>query len=196
MSMDVYFATSNRNKFLEAYEILSKLGIILKWLRITKVEIQSDLLDEIARKSALEIAKRTGKHIVVEDDGLFIEALNGFPGPYSSFVYRTIGLKGVLKLLEGVEDRVAYFKSVVAYAEPNGFVKTFEGRIDGTISLEPRGEEGFGYDPIFIPESYNKTFAELGLKIKNTISHRRRAFENFAKWYIESRRTIQKSYLG
>ena len=117
----------------------------------------------------------------MEDSGLFIDALNGFPGPYSSYVFRTLGNRGIVKLLDGMENRKAYFLSVVAYAD-GCEIRSFTGKVKGNISREIRGGEGFGFDPVF--EVSGKTFGEVSIKEKNEISHRKHAFESFFTWFM------------
>jgi len=151
-----------------------------------KLEVQSDSLEEIARTSALDAVRRLRVAIVVEDAGLFVDALHGFPGPYSSYALRTIALRGILRLMEGVRNRRAVFKSVVAYADPTGNVRTFPGTVAGMISDEPRGTHGFGFDPIFIPDGRRRTFAEMTIDEKNEISHRAEAFKALARWLLSS----------
>ncbi len=175
--------TSNPGKAKEFIELGKHYSVKIEIIDLPKLEIQSNSLEEIATFSAIDAATRLGTDVVVEDAGLFIEALNGFPGPYSSYVYKTLGVKGVLKLMEGINNRCAYFKSVITYFNPKDHVlKVFVGVVKGRISLEARGTEGFGFDPIFIPEGYDKTFAELGVKVKNMISHRSQAFKKLINW--------------
>lgn len=182
--MAICFVTTNRGKYEEASKLLRSFGIEVEWVNQECVEIQSDSLEEIAKQSAQEAAQKLGRPVFVEDAGLFVEALRGFPGPYSSYVYKTIGVLGVLKLMEGVENREAYFESVVAFCDPvRGELEAFSGRVYGRISLEPRGSYGFGYDPIFIPlEGDGRTFAEMSTEEKNALSHRARALRAFANW--------------
>ncbi|MEM0203974.1 MAG: XTP/dITP diphosphatase [Archaeoglobaceae archaeon] len=172
------FITSNEGKFREAREIARKFSIEIEWLKMEYEEPQGKDLEEIAVKSAKILSKEIGKPFFIEDSGLFIEALNGFPGPYSSYVFKTIGNRGILKLMEGVENRKAYFKAVVAFCDGRE-IRTFEGVVYGEISTEIRGEKGFGFDPIFLYG--NKTFAEMGEE-KNLFSHRRKALEKFFSW--------------
>ncbi len=178
LGMRVYFITSNEGKFKEAREIGNKYGVEVEWLKKEYLEPQGNDLEEIARLSAELLAKEIEKPFFLEDSGLFIPALKGFPGPYSSYVFKTIGNEGVLKLMEGVEDRRAYFLAVVAFWDGEK-VLTFKGRVDGTIAREMRGEKGFGFDPIF--EYNGKTFAEMGEE-KNEVSHRRKALEKFFEY--------------
>jgi XTP/dITP diphosphohydrolase len=176
----IYFITSNKHKFLEVKDIAEKYDFHIEQLPGEKLEIQSNNLLDIARTAALYAYLRLGKPVLVEDAGLFIEKLNGFPGPYSSYVYKTLGLDGVLKLLEGIEDRRACFRSAsVLVYEP--YIISAIGEVCGTIIEEPRGSRGFGFDPIFIPEGSNKTFAEMNVEEKNRYSHRAKAVDKVFK---------------
>jgi len=185
--MEVKFATTNRGKLREIGILLAEFNLELRIVEAEKLEIQNDEISKIAEFAASDLAERLGCPIAVEDSGLHVSALNGFPGPYSSYVYRSIGLSGVLKLLEGVGDRRAHFESVVAYAEPRGEVRSFKGIAWGRISRSARGTGGFGFDPIFIPEDGDgRTFAEITPEEKNRLSHRGKAVRSFGEW-ISSR---------
>ncbi len=179
--MKVYFVTSNEGKYREVKAIGESYGIEVGWIRMKYVEPQGDDLEEIARMSAENLRKEINKPFFLEDSGLFIEALKSFPGPYSSYVFKTIGNEGILKLMKGVEDRRAYFLAVIAFWDGRE-IRTFKGRVDGRIAEEMRGDKGFGFDPIF--EYKGRTFAEMGEE-KNEVSHRRRALEEFFK-YLKS----------
>ncbi len=180
-----YFVTTNVHKFQEARRILSEYKIATALLRIGAVEIQDDDPENIAKASAMDAVKNSGLPIFVEDAGIFVDALNGFPGPYSSYVYRTVGTKGVLKLMRNVKSRDAYFQAVVAYSSPNEEPISFTGKVKGKISLKERGTSGFGYDPIFVPSKGDgRTFAEMSAEEKNRLSHRAKALRKFAEWYI------------
>jgi XTP/dITP diphosphohydrolase len=179
-----YFVTSNIHKFQEARQVLSEYKLATAKLKVEAVEIQDDSLENIAKFSALDAVKNCGLPVFVEDAGLFVEALKGFPGPYSKYVYNTVGLKGILKLMKNVENRSAYFMSVVAFATPEEQPTCFVGKVEGTISLQERGTKGFGYDPIFVPiERKGRTFAEMTTTEKNMLSHRAGALRKFAEWY-------------
>ncbi len=183
----VFFATGNINKFNEARSILRPYGISVGMLRMKGDEIQSDNLKEIAQTSALNAYKRTHLPIFVEDAGLFIESLNGFPGPYAAYAYKTIHNNGILKLMENLVDRRAKFQSVIAYCNQT-FCKPecFEGESKGEITLIERKAQGktpFGFDPIFQPTGCNKTFAEMAIEEKNGYSHRAMAIRKLAEWY-------------
>jgi XTP/dITP diphosphohydrolase len=187
----VFFATGNIHKFNEARSILTGLDIAVGMLRVKGTEIQSDSLREIAQASALDAFKRCGLPVIVEDAGLFIDALKGFPGPYAAYAYKTIGNKGLLKLLKGVENRKARFQSAIAYCDSEAKAPVvFEGEAEGEITAEERrgsGKAGFGFDPIFKPNGSAKTFAEMTLEEKNGFSHRAKAIRKFAEWYKKLR---------
>lgn len=185
---EIHFATSNRNKFLEAQTIIEKYGIRLTFLGSRGLEIQSDSLEEIARQSAIVSSTNAKTATIVEDAGLFVDALRGFPGPYSSFTFRTLGCEGILKLMEGISNRKSRFVSAVAYCEPNKQPVCFSGVSEGILEIEARGKGGFGFDPIFTPmEGRTKTFAEMSRIEKNRYSHRAKAFRTFAEWFVGSK---------
>jgi XTP/dITP diphosphohydrolase len=183
----VFFATGNVNKFNEARRVLAEYKIAVGMLRVKAAEIQSADLKEIAQTSAQDAFKRCRLPVIVEDAGLFIDALNGFPGPYAAYAYKTIGNKGLLKLMENVDDRKAKFQSAIAYCDSSSCSpKCFEGEATGKITTEERrgnGKSGFGFDPIFQPAGSEKTFAEMTLEEKNGFSHRAKAVRKFAEWY-------------
>ncbi len=183
----LYFCTSNKGKLSEYREILGKLGVRVSMARVKVKEVQSESLEEVATEKAREAFEKVKKPVFVEDAGLFVDALKGFPGVYSSYVMKTIGNDGLLKLMEGVKNRRACFKAVIAFADEDGRVRVFEGKCEGSIANEKKGSEGFGFDPIFIPRGYGKTFAE-DLRLKNEVSHRRKAIEKFVSF-------LRKSYL-
>lgn len=179
----IYFATKNKHKFEEAQQILANYDIELALFSKGKVvEIQSDDLKEIAYKAIRHMSRYYKVPLMIEDSGLFIDALNGFPGPYSAYVLRTLGNSGILKLLKGISERRARYMAVVAFSY-KGKIELFTGETAGQISYEPRGTGGFGYDPIFIPEEGDgRTFAEMPVGEKNKISHRARALKKLAAY--------------
>ena len=188
MGRVVFFATGNINKFNEARSILGQYGIAVGMLKLKGDEIQSVSLKEIAEKSVQNAYRRCGQPIFVEDAGLFIDALSGFPGPYAAYVYKTIHNSGILKLMENTADKQAKFQSVIAYCDQKTPCEPtcFDGEVKGEITTAERkeqGKSGFGFDPIFQPEGSAKTFAEMTIAEKNGYSHRAMAIRKFAEWY-------------
>ena len=179
MSYDVLFVSSNKNKFNEAKNILSKNGINLRFFKSSLREMQAESIKEIAALKVDEAYRQCNKPVIVEDAGLFVESLNGFPGPFSSYVFKTIGNSGILRLVK--TNRKAKFQSVVAYCDNKYGVVLFDAKVEGKISKNSRGK-GWGYDPIFIPSGQNKTYAMLSNK--NEISHRYKALKKFSNWFV------------
>ena len=184
MSSSIFFASSNKNKFEEAKDIASKFGLKIKFLKSTLEEIQADDLEEIARHKVKEAFSIYSKPVIVEDDGLFIKSLNGFPGPYSSFVFNTIGNKGILRLVSKPRD--ASFRSIIAYCERDDDVHLFSAEVEGTISKKEQGLR-WGFDPIFIPLGRSISYSQL--LDKNQTSHRYLALKKFANWYLNKRKS-------
>lgn len=176
---DVYFVSSNRHKYTEAKEILAQFGIKVGFFEANLVEIQSSSLSEIAKAKALDAFSKCKRPIIIEDDALVIPSLGGFPGPYSSYVFGTIGNKGIIQLTK--KDRAAKFYATVSYCDRKKKPVLFEGITQGKISKKIQGR-GWGYDPIFIPKGKTKTYAQI--PDKNTLSHRHRALAKFASWFV------------
>jgi len=176
----IIFVTGNLHKVKEARDILSPLGITMEQSDCGYPELQADDLEEIAKFGAKWAANKLNSEVMVDDSGLFIEALGGFPGPYSAYVFDKIGNKRILKLMESEENRSAFFKCVIGYCRPNEEALVFLGEVSGKIAREIRGSAGFGYDPIF--EVNGKTFGEMKEEEKNRLSHRYRALVKFAEW--------------
>ncbi|GEM51514.1 non-canonical purine NTP pyrophosphatase [Empedobacter brevis NBRC 14943 = ATCC 43319] len=181
--MELIFATHNNNKVKEVTKMLPSY-LSMKSLTdihfFDEIEETGETFEENAQLKAKIIFEKTGKNIFADDSGLVIEALNGAPGVYS---HRYAGtgrdednIAKVLKELEGKTNRKAYFISVFCLIlnEKEYF---FEGRVNGTIATETLGDNGFGYDPIFIPDGHTKSFAQMTAEEKNTISHRGKAVE-------------------
>ncbi|MCK5112314.1 MAG: XTP/dITP diphosphatase [Thermoplasmatales archaeon] len=173
----IYFITGNKGKFSEVKEKLKRLDVAVIQENLGYPEVQGDSLEEVAGYGVEHIKKRFLHPFIIEDAGLFVDALDGFPGVYSKYVFFTIGCKGILKLLEDKKRRTAVFRSVYAYSEPNNKPLFFIGECQGIITTKERGEGGFGYDPIFIPDGETKTFAEMNTEEKNTFSHRGKALD-------------------
>ena len=175
---NLLFVSSNIHKFKEAREILDSFGITIKFFKLTLEEIQSNSIKQIAIKKAQDAFSKCNTSLIIEDDGLHIDSLDGFPGPYSSYVQKTIGNKGILNLLKTSRD--AKFISTITYCDESN-LKSFEGKLYGTISKLEKGQ-GWGFDPIFIPKNQKKTYGELTQK--NNISHRYKALKKFSNWYL------------
>jgi XTP/dITP diphosphohydrolase len=181
----VYFITSNKGKFKEAQELFSKLDIKIVQKNIGYPEIQTNSLEEVASFGAKYLQEKIKGPFILEDAGLFIDELSGFPGVFSSFVFHTVGCNGILKLMENlpINKRKAMFKSVFAYSEPNKKPKFFVGECIGKISEKQVGNNGFGYDPIFIPDGQTKTFAQMETEEKNCYSHRGISLEKLLDFF-------------
>lgn len=179
----VYFVSSNSNKYREIEPILSQHGIISRYVKISLKEIQSESIYQIAKAKSTSAFEYLQKAVIIEDDGFYISSLKGFPAQYSSFVYKTLGNQGLLKLMENETDRRAYFLSVIVYND-GLILKTFTGKTEGTLSRSATNG-GWGFDPIFVPKHTSKTYGELSqLNRKSVFSHRYKSIEKFSKWYI------------
>ncbi len=214
----VTFVTTNPGKVHEAREYLDEP---VEQRDFDYLEPQADELATVAAHGAREAYKQFQEPVIVDDSGLTIDALGGFPGPYSSYVEEHVCIERVWRLVSEEDNRSAAFRGVVAYCDGNPFaatpepvddgrrgqdlsaekrdsattddqvadgaipVKLFEGVVPGTI-VAPRGDGGFGFDPIF--EYDGKTFAEMETEEKNAISHRGRALAKFADWYEQADR--------
>lgn len=191
--IEFLFATGNEHKLDEANTALAKFEIhASKFMDYHKLEIQSNDLEEIASTALALILQKTKEPVFVEDSGLFIHELNGFPGPYSSYVFETLGVEGILKLMEGAKSRKAEFRSSVSFGTGGKWLVNFASSTEGIIQLQARGNGGFGFDPIFVPLWTQKTFAEMELKEKTIYSHRAKAISKVALWYLnESKKGFQ-----
>lgn len=178
------FVTSNMAKYREAKVIIEREGFRLRRARVAKIEPQSDSPVEIARSSLLSIVSIVPHPVFVEEAGLFIKMYRGFPGPYSSYVHRTVGCKGILKLMGAAATRSAEFRAVVALAWTRNEIEIFEGSVRGEITRKERGDSGFGFDPIFMPLGGVRTFAEMSTIEKSSISHRTAAYRKMIEWCL------------
>jgi len=182
--MALIFVTGNRHKVEEVSELAGRHGIELEHRDTPYIEIQADELEQVVRPGVQQACALLRQPCFAEDAGLFIEVLHGFPGPYSNFILRTLGNRGLLKLMSGEKNRRAEFRSAVGYCEPGEKPEVFTGKVEGTIALEAKGTQGFGFDPIFVPsEGDGRTLAEISTGEKNCFSHRARAIEAFFRWY-------------
>ncbi len=180
------FATHNQDKL---NEIQALFPISFQLISLHDIDIREEIpetastLEGNAIQKVQYVYRRAGIPCFADDTGLEVEALNGEPGTYSAryagmHASYTDNLKKLMLKMSSQTNRKARFKTVIAYT--NGYVtKTFEGVIQGTIATAASGRNGFGYDPVFIPEGYSQSFAEMEAKLKNTISHRAIAFKEF-----------------
>ncbi|MGQ0536897.1 MAG: non-canonical purine NTP pyrophosphatase [Methanobacteriota archaeon] len=203
--MKLRFVTGNPGKAHEAALALAPHGLEVVHERASVREIQADTLEEVARAKAEALVDRVAAPFFVEDAGLFVDGLGGFPGVYSAYIYRTLDCDGILRLLGARPDRDARFVAVIGYVgtgdeergtgkasehrppdlphtpSPMPRTRLFRGECRGTITEKPRGTHGFGFDPIFVPDGLDRTFAELTDKEKVDVSHRALALRAFAE---------------
>ena len=192
--MQIVFATNNAHKLSEIRQIL---GHKIEVLSLSDIGCHDDIpetgttLEANALQKARYIRDKYGYDCFADDTGLEVDALGGEPGIYSA---RYAGGEGhdseanmqkLLQKLDGEDNRTARFRTVIALLQGNE-QKLFEGIVNGTITREKSGAEGFGYDPIFMPDGYDQTFAELGMDIKNRISHRARATAQLAAFLLNA----------
>jgi len=190
--MDIVLASNNKHKLKEVRDILYGYNILSLHQIGFNAEIEETgaTIFENALIKAREIRKHTDKMIIADDTGLFVHALNDEPGVYSaryageSATFEDNNNK-LLKALENKEDRSAVFKCAIALNTPSGEEKIFSGQVNGQIAKEYCGTGGFGYDPIFIPDDMDKTYANLSSEEKDKLSHRAKALSEMKK-YLES----------
>ena len=183
--MEIVLATRNQGKIREIKEALSELDIKLLTLKdfpnLPSIREEGATIQGNAIYKAKKVSDLTGKVTLADDSGLEVDVLDGRPGVHSARFAENDEARNakLLRMLKGVPEpeRTAKFKCAVAICGPDGRVQVAEGECRGGISFEERGNEGFGFDPIFVVPEYNKTFAQLGLSIKNAISHRARALQ-------------------
>ncbi|MEF8836218.1 MAG: XTP/dITP diphosphatase [Candidatus Thermoplasmatota archaeon] len=165
--------TSNEGKYKEYREKLGNHYSEVEMADVGYPEIQTDQLEDVVEFAIEVLSERSP--LIIDDSGLFVDSLSGFPGVYSSYVMKTLGCDGILSLMENREDRSSRFECVIGYLGERK--RTFKGVSKGKITKEKRGTGGFGYDPIFLPEESEKSYAEMSSSEKNRISHRGRAME-------------------
>jgi len=185
----IYFATSNDHKVSELKEALIGTGVDVERVNVDIDELDAEDVEDVACHKVMrsyEEADEPDELVIVDDTGLYVDALNGFPGSHAGFFLDKCGVEGVLQLMEDIYDRQAEFRACIAAYDPEkDKVYTFNGRCQGHIISQPQGDGGFGYDPIFVPKDYNRTFAE-DETYKAKVSHRVRAVEKFVEW-VQSR---------
>lgn len=178
--MTLRFVTGNAGKLREARQRLQRAGIHVVGARAAATEIQSERLEAVARAKAESLRGRVRPPFFVEDAGLFVDALRGFPGVYSAHAYAALGCAGLLRLLGRRRDRGARFRAVIALVEGRGPPRLFRGEARGALTHRPLGRGGFGFDPIFRPAGSRLTFAQMAPHEKGAASHRGRALDRLA----------------
>lgn len=185
---EIVLATHNKGKVAEMQEILSPFNIKVRSaaeLNLSEPEEDGDTFIANAKIKALTAAKEANMPALADDSGLCVHALNNRPGIYSArynepkkngFPY---AMECLNKELGESKDRSAHFACALVIAWPDAHTEEFEGRVCGTLCYPPRGDNGFGYDPMFVPDGYDGTFAELPSEVKNSVSHRANALKMF-----------------
>ena len=183
MEMEICFVTSNKNKFREAKNIfdsgLTKRRVKLKQKKLEILEIQSLKVKDVVKHKAKKAYEQVRKPVVVEDTALYIKSWKNFPGPFISWVIKTMGIKGICRFVG--TDRNATAEACVAYYDGKK-MKIFSGKVRGKIARKPMGKKRFDWDRIFIPFGFSRTFAEMRVTEKNRISHRMKAFRKLEKY--------------
>lgn len=175
----ISFVTTNLGKFREISAQMAEHGYHLEHIGTPYPEIQAESLEETIIPGLQWLLERYERPVMIDDSGLFIDCLKGFPGVYSSYVFRTIGCEGILTLMKGASDRRARFECCIGFIAPGKEPFIAKGVSHGMISHEKAGTGGFGYDPIFILEGHSRTFAQIEISEKNKVSHRGRAMARF-----------------
>ncbi|MEC7754413.1 MAG: RdgB/HAM1 family non-canonical purine NTP pyrophosphatase [Bacteroidota bacterium] len=187
--MQICFTTNNQHKL---QEVKAMLGDSIKLLSLSDIGFEGEIpethetLEENSLEKARYIFDRFGTAIFSDDSGLEVDVLNGRPGVhtahYSGSRHAVDNMTKVLNEMGDASNRAARFRTVMTYINSQGEVHQFQGIVEGTIAAKIAGSDGFGYDPIFIPNGYNKTFAELPAEVKNSISHRKRALDKLIQF--------------
>lgn len=192
------FVTGNKNKLLETGAILSNTIPKLVRIDLDLPELQAACTEEISKEKCKIASQKAGKGVpvIVEDTSLCFNALNGLPGPYIKWFLQGVGHDGLNKMLAGFEDKSAYALCVFSYCDdPEKEPMTFVGKCPGKIVPARGPPNSFGWDPIFQPDGFDITFAEMDKATKNTISHRLRALDQFKTWINENPQVLLEDYI-
>ncbi len=181
--MKLIFATTNQNKIKEAETILQ---IPIESTSLEIDEIQSLDPQKVITQKAIAYYQQIGKPLFVEDNSLTFEALNPLPGTYINDFSKALGNDGLIRLLGNHTNRKAHATVVIGYINNPSNIQIFTGTVSGIISAKPQGEQGFGWDPIFIPHGETRTFAEMTMEKKNRFSMRSIALKNFKEWLVKN----------
>ncbi len=156
---------------------MAQRGYELEHIKTAYPEIQAESLEITIIPGLQWVMSKYNRPVMIDDSGLFIDSLKGFPGVYSSYVFKTVGCDGILSLMEGVKDRRARFECCIGFMRPGDEPFIAKGIAPGSVSSKKIGTGGFGYDPIFVPEGDKRTYAQFDVEEKNRISHRGRAID-------------------
>lgn len=192
MTKSIVFATGNQHKVRE----VNRINEGINFISLTDVGIDTDLpetgdtFEANAEEKARYVFDRESIAVIAEDSGLVVPALGGEPGVYSARYAGTgkdheANIRKLLRRLAESENRLAYFQATICYIDPNGTAHFFTGKCHGRIHTEKRGNGGFGYDPVFIPNGYDESFGELDPSIKDEVSHRKKAFTKFFNYMMK-----------
>lgn len=180
--MQLLIATSNDNKIRELQAIL---GQPVEQVDLDLLEVQAVAVEEVIEKKAREAFTQLGQQVLVEDTGLAIHAWNGLPGALVRWFLKTVGPSGICQMLDSFSDRSATATTCLGFFDGDQ-VKVFTGQVRGNIATTPRGERGFGWDSIFIPNGSNHTFAEMSAAEKDAVSMRRQAVEKLKEFLLSA----------
>jgi len=181
--MEVRFVSKSPDKITEAKKVLENTVIRIIPYEDEIQELQTTDLDKLVKDKVLKAFSKLGRPLIVEHTALYIEELKEFPGGLTQLFWDSVGEQKLLSMMTAIGATKLTAKSLIGYCDGKK-IHVFESEIRGTISPEPRGTKGFGWDQIFIPEGYTQTFAELGAK-KHEISMRRHAFDQLAAFMKE-----------
>lgn len=179
--MSIYFITGSKNKLQEIKAIVPEI----EQLDIDLPEIQDIDAHEIVKAKLKEALKHRENALIVEDTSLYLNAIKGLPGPLIKWFLKTIGNEGLVEIAEKLGNSKAQAKTLIGYAKNADEVEFFEGVINGQI-VQPRGESGFGWDTIFLPDGHKLTFAEMGSEEKNKLSMRKIAASKLEEYLTQS----------
>lgn len=160
---------------------MAEHGYVVDHLRMPYPELQTSSLESTIVPGLMWLVSKFDRPIIIDDSGLFIDSLKGFPGVYSSYAFKTLGCEGILELMRGVGERAARFECCIGFISPEGEPFIAKGVAEGSIAEAMRGSGGFGYDPIFVHEGHSLTYAEMDVVEKNKISHRGIAMEKLVE---------------
>jgi XTP/dITP diphosphohydrolase len=179
---DITLITGNAGKVAEISRLL---GVQVHGQKIPLPELQATDVRKVAREKAQAAYDQLKRPVLVDDTGLYIDVWGELPGALVAWFLDNVGCEGILKMLEGWDNRSARVVTALGYCDENG-VQVFDGELKGSIATELRGENGFGYDPIFVPEGGDKTFAELASEQKDAISMRALAAAKLKDFIVQA----------